>query len=348
MPRAGAPRAPRPSAKRTTKPSAKSRAACPSAKRTTRPVAKSRPTKPSAKKSGIKPSAKKSGIKPSAKKSVIKPSAKRSATRSSSKRARSRLVRVRSHAGRGDGLPASAKQKRRPTLEVKAEHLRQAQTVGSFTATGGSCPRARLLTSDSGAFHPLAYPIDGRVAWYNTISGMFCFSQYNHWFIANDYREGCPIFAQNPNRGKAKHPLDIKSPWYFLSAKPDETFKLVKKPMKNFCVIDKDPSMRPVFFDKKSGSIKNMRAFEYSEDECSSGSEAYFKEEAYIKTKYQYARAMRAEALAKLRRDRAKSKAAKRRRDSTQKTPGAAKLKDENASNTGVDMDATKTDRHAS
>lgn len=152
----------------------------------------------------------------------------------------------------------------------------------SFQLAGGTCIRATKMVADKGTYDPVCYLIDGLPAFYNTVSGLYCFSQYGHWFFASDYREGVSVMAQNPNSNGARHPIDITSPWYFLSADPDTTFTLQKREYKvNQRVIDAEPQVRPLWFNKCSG--KTTAALAISDEEMSDDAEELWEKKMVVK-----------------------------------------------------------------
>lgn len=184
--------------------------------------------------------------------------------------------------------------------QAKIEFSAIVETACSFTCEGGSTQRAQLLVADGGVFHPLGFSIDDQLAYYNPLSGMYVFSQFGHWFIANDYREGTPIYAQNPNANEAENPIDSSSPWYFLSSRPDKEFQLVGKPSKTTVV--EDPPMRPLQFSKKCGYLKHTEHLEFSGDECSEDSEECHDDEITAKIRYAAYPKKRKKVLKRLRR----------------------------------------------
>jgi len=166
--------------------------------------------------------------------------------------------------------------------KVRNKQRALALKTPSFRLAGGTCFRATKMVADKGTYDPVRYLIDALPAFYNVISGLYCFSQYGNWFIANDYREGVPVMAQNPNTNRARHPLKIKSPWYFLSAKPDPTFKLEVRPYKGIQkVIDKEPQVRPIFYNKCSG--RTLARVPISDDEMSEDGEELWEKKQVVK-----------------------------------------------------------------
>merc|ERR1719158_1267187 len=88
--------------------------------------------------------------------------------------------------------------------------------------------------------------------------------------------------AQNPNSNGARHPIDITSPWNFLSADPDTTFTLQKREYKvNQRVIDAEPQVRPLWFNKCSG--KTTAALAISDEEMSDDAEELWEKKMVVK-----------------------------------------------------------------